>query len=105
MTRHLHPVPAAADFLARQPGQPDLALSIHREGPDGRCAGCFGEHRPYPCLIAGLALEVRARQERAARRRRVASVAPLEVLGVRGLRDEAAGPSSAEQDAGTGDGA
>ncbi len=103
MTRHLRPVRDPADFLAAQPGQPDLALRIHFCGPDGRCAGCFGEHRQkWPCLLAGLALEVKARQKRAARRR--SSSAPLEVLGVHGYRDDAAGPSGTEQDAGTGDG-
>lgn len=91
MTRHLRPVRDPADFLAAQPGQPDLALRIHYCGPDGRCAGCFGEHRQkWPCLLAALALEVKSRQKRPPRSRR-ASVAPLEVLGVHGWRAEDAG--------------
>lgn len=99
-----HPVPAAVAFLAAQPGQPDLALRIHHPGPDGRCGGCFGETRQkWPCLIAGLALEVRARQQRNRARKRLSTpVVPPEVLGVHGWRADPAGPHSGPQDPGMG---
>jgi hypothetical protein len=96
----LRPLPAAAAFLAAQPGQPDLALSIHHAGPSGWCAGCFGEHRQkWPCLVAGLALEVRARQESTGRRLHVAAERPAGLPGCPG------NPTAAEgvQDAGAGE--
>lgn len=78
--RAVTPFNEAARLLEVQPGQPALALQIHHPDGQGRCNGCFGEHRQWPCFIAGLALMVRAKQDRAARRAERAC-APLEALG------------------------
>jgi hypothetical protein len=46
----------AVRLVESQPGGSERALSRHRSGPDGCCAGCgYGQVR-WPCFLAAVAL-------------------------------------------------